>query len=58
MLVSGYHSDTQSNGAIYGDVVDGVLEIGGPPHIDDTNVSGSFKNSDNELVTVTGKRTY
>jgi len=58
-LVYGYRADAESNGAIYGDVVDGVLQIGdGPLHIDETSVSGSFKNSGGELVTVTGKRTY
>jgi len=59
MLVNGYHADAQSNGALYGDVVDGILQIGdGPLAMTETNVSGSFKNSDGELVTVTGKRTY
>lgn len=58
-LVAGYRADPESNGAIYGDEVDGVLQIGeGPLKMDETSVSGSFKNGDGEVVTVTGKRTY
>ena len=58
-LVAGYHADPDSNGEIYGDEVDGVLQIGdGILQMTEAKVSGSFKNSSDELVTVTGKRTY
>jgi len=58
-LVAGYHADPESNGEIYGDEVDGVLQIGSSPlKMTDTTVSGSFNNGSGELVTVTGKRTY
>lgn len=58
-IVTGYHADPESNGPIYGDEVNGVLQIGDNPlQMDETSVSGSFKNGIGELITVTGKRTY
>lgn len=58
-LVAGYRADPQSNGAISGDEVDGVLQIGdGKLQMTETKVNGSFKNSSGDLVSVTGKRTY